>query len=496
MDEENKCTNDDSVSINARPIVPSTELDYSSHPRNWPLAKKIYSNAVFDWITVYAAYASGIYSPGVLAVKDEFHVSTEVAQLGTSVYMFGMAVGALPWGPISQVVGRRPLFIIGMTGMILFDLGACLSDHMRTLLICRAFAGAFAAAIFVNVAGSIVDMTTERDRIPYNSMFRFSAFFGPPLAALLGAVTVHETTWRWNLRSIPIVGSVLLIIYTLTVPETYPPVLLEKQVLADKEVIEEWSHHHSKFWWLWRRFMHAWPTIKMFKLIVYRVVGSLPLPIKLLLEEPVIMIVCFYTALLYGLLYGSLLFFPAVWYNIRHLTRVQVGFTYFAVMFGFVLSTLIVGIWLQNKHFKKAYDENKHTPELRIRYCVLTLVLVPVGLFIFGWTAPFADIHWIAPSIGSVCFSFGMLATFNSWMAYMTDTYSNNTAAVISINTFLRCLLAGSFPLFTGQMVNAMTIQGAMSMFGGISIILTAIGFVFAYHGKQLRHHSKNAVYG
>lgn len=496
MDEESKASD---TSFDLRISVdnePKAELDHCKHPRNWSLTKKVYCNVIFNWITLYAAYASGVYSPGVLSVQNEFHVSMEVAQLGTSVYMFGMAVGALPWGPISQVVGRRPLFIASLIGMIVFDLGACLAQNTRTLLICRAFAGACAAAIFVNVAGSIVDMTTERDRIPYNSMFRFVAFLGPPLAALLGAITVNEVTWRWNLRSIPIAGAVLLTIYVLTVPETYPPVLLEQQLDERKQNVDKHLHHQSRMWLCWCKFLHMIPTIKMIKLIIRRVVESLSLPIILLVEEPVVMIVCFYTSLLYGLLYGSLLFFPAVWYNIRHLTRVQVGYTYFAVIFGFILTTVIVGLWLQNMEFKKAYDEQKHTPELRIRSCIFSLPLVPIGLFIFGWTAPFAHIHWIAPSIGSACFSFGMLAVFNSWMAYMTDTYSNNTAAVISINTFLRCLLAGCFPLFTTQMVNSMTIQGAMSMFGGISVLLTAVGFIFAYYGKHLRHHSKHAVYG
>ncbi|WFD27435.1 hypothetical protein MNAN1_002432 [Malassezia nana] len=466
------------------------------NPRNWSLARKIYVNVIFQGVTLFASYASGVYSPGITSMREELHVSMEVAQLGTSLYMFGMAIGALPWGPISQVVGRRPVHIISLLGMVLFDLGVCLAQNITTLLVCRALAGAFAAAVFVNVAGSIVDMTTERDRIPYNSMFRFMAFLGPPLAALLGAVAVHESDWRWNLRSIPIVGFVFLVIYVLTVPETYPPVLLMQQLYAEDQKREERLHHHSSLWRWWHKLLHALPTMDMVQLIVRRVIGSLPLPIVLLVEEPLVMVVCFYTSLLYGLLYGSLLFFPAVWRDIRDLTSVQVGYTYFAVIFGFLLSTVLVGMWWQNVQFKKAFDERKHTPELRIRSCAFSLLFVPVGLFIFGWTAPFTYVHWIGPSIGSVCFSFGMLASFNSWMAYMTDTYSNNTAAAISINTFLRCLLAGSFPLFTSQMVKAMTIQGAMSMFGGISVLLTGVGFIFAYYGKHLRHHSKHAVYG
>ena len=120
---------------------------------------------------------------------------------------------------------------------------------------------------------------------------------------------------------------------------------------------------------------------------------------------------------------------------------------------------------------------------------------MPIGLFIFAWTGPFEHVHWIGPIIGIFILSFGMMYVFSSWLAYLGDSYGNNAAAVIGINTFLRSLVAGAFPLFTHQMVTRMTFQGAMSMFGGVSIPLTVVGYVFCVYGPKLRARSKHAVH-
>ncbi|WFD31348.1 hypothetical protein MSPP1_002383 [Malassezia sp. CBS 17886] len=459
--------------------------DARLNPRLWPLWRKVWANFVYNFMTLVMTYITGMYSPGVSAMRKDLPVSFEVAQLGTSLYMFGLAGGSLLWGPLSQTLGRRPVFLLSYAGVTLFNLGVCLADDVTGILVCRAFAGIMSASTFCNIAGSIVDMTTERDRIPYNSMFRFTTFAGPPLAALLGAVAVQDSTWRWNLRTAPILSFASLALYALTVAETYPPVLLHHEQMHEAAV----AQGRSSVW-------EYLPSHATLGLLRARMRDALTAPWVLLFEEPLVAIICFYTALMYGLLYGSLLFFPQVWQGNRSLTPVQVGYTYFAVLLGLALSTAIVGFFIQSRAYMKAYDRGTNTPELRIRSGGWAIVFVPVGLFMFAWTAPFPHVHWIVPCISIVCFAFGMLSVFNSWMAYLTDTYSNNTAAVIAINTFCRSSVAGAFPLFTHQMVDRMTFQGAMSMFGGISIPLTFMGLFFGLYGGRIRAHSKHAVYG
>lgn len=471
--------------------VAAPKLDDAANPQNWSLTRKIYCNLVYSLITIVTTYASGIYSPGVNQMQKDLPASHTIAQLGTSLYMFGMAAASLLWGPLSQSLGRRPVFLMSLIGSTMFNLGVCLSPSIPSLLVCRALAGCSASATFCNVAGSIVDMTTERNRIPFNTIFRHVTFCGPPLAALLGAVAVHDSDWRWNLRSIPILFFATLVLYALTVPETFAPALLQKQQAREEAALRHEDALHRGEHLL----LSIFPSKKTVQLVASQVKQSLFVPWILLVEEPVLMIVCFYTAMLYGLLYGSLLFFPEVWQDIRGLTSVQVGYTYGAVLAGFTASAVLVGCTIQTIEYRRAYDKGTNTPELRIRSGVWAILFVPIGLFIFAWTTPFVHVHWSGPCIGIFFFAFGMLSVFNSWLAYLTDTYSNNTAAVIGINTFCRSAVAGAFPLFTKQMVEAMSFQGAMSMFGGISVPLTCIGILFGIYGHYLRRHSKHAVH-
>lgn len=458
-------------------------------PHDWPVLRKVYANVVYNVITLVSTYTSGAYSPGIDEMVKDLPASHTVSQLGTSLYMFGLALGSLLWAPLSQSLGRRPVFLMSLLGATFFNLGVCLSQNVHSLLICRALAGCCAGATFPNVAGSIVDMTSKRNRILFNTMFRYFTFVGPPLSALLGAVAVHDSNWRWNLRSIPIVCFAVLILYTFTVPETHGSVLYRKQQSRCEAQVKNTGT-------LRRSFDRLFPCRETVQRTLGQVKSSLLVHWTLFVEEPLLIIACFYTAMLYGLLYGSLLFFPEVWQDIRNLTPVQVGYTYAAVIVGFSISGLLVGCFIQNREYIRAYDQGASTPELRIRSGIWSSLFVPIGLFVFAWTTPFVEVHWSGPCIGIFFFAFGMLSVFNSWLAYLTDTYSNNTAAVIGINTFCRSAVAGAFPLFTKQMVHAMTFQGAMSMFAGISLPLTGLGFIFGLYGHRLRKRSKHAVHG
>lgn len=42
----------------------------------------------------------------------EYHMGTEVGTLTISLFVAGYCVGPLLWGPLSEQLGRRPLFIV------------------------------------------------------------------------------------------------------------------------------------------------------------------------------------------------------------------------------------------------------------------------------------------------------------------------------------------------------------------------------------------------
>ena len=74
-------------------------------------------------------------------------------------------------------------------------------------------------------------------------------------------------------------------------------------------------------------------------------------------------------------------------------------------------------------------------------------ILLPLGLFITGWTAR-ADVHWIAPDIGIAIVSAGNILNFQSIQTYVIDSFTLHAASAMAAVSFLRSLCGFGFPLF------------------------------------------------
>ncbi|KAF5855717.1 hypothetical protein ETB97_008572 [Aspergillus alliaceus] len=71
----------------------------------------------------------------------------------------------------------------------------------------------------------------------------------------------------------------------------------------------------------------------------------------------------------------------------------------------------------------KTRNNNIGRPEFRLPLLGIAAILLPVGLFIYGWTAQ-AHYHWIAPNIGSFLFATGTIVSFQCMQTYMVDMYT------------------------------------------------------------------------
>jgi len=77
------------------------------NPQNWPFHKKVYTTMLWALTTCWITFASAIYSAGILQISEEFQVTTEVANAGTALLIFGFAIGPMVWAPLCEVYGRK-----------------------------------------------------------------------------------------------------------------------------------------------------------------------------------------------------------------------------------------------------------------------------------------------------------------------------------------------------------------------------------------------------
>ncbi|RYO76617.1 hypothetical protein DL766_003723 [Monosporascus sp. MC13-8B] len=127
-------------------------------PQNWPMGKKVYTTALWALTTCWITFASAIYSAGTAQISQEFHVSYDVANAGTSLLIFGFALGPMLWAPLCEVYGRKwpalaPYFVSAA-----FAFGTATAKDIQTILITRFFAGVFGSSPISITGGSIVDI--------------------------------------------------------------------------------------------------------------------------------------------------------------------------------------------------------------------------------------------------------------------------------------------------------------------------------------------------
>src|SRR5690625_3633715 len=130
------------VATSEAEIVDFDGKDDPYHPLNWPTRKKVTTTLLYGFVTMSATWASSAYSAGTEQIAREFGVGTQVATLGTTLFLFGFGVGPLLWAPLSEVFGRRVAVMAPMFVASCFSFASATAKDLQTLMLTRFF-GAF-----------------------------------------------------------------------------------------------------------------------------------------------------------------------------------------------------------------------------------------------------------------------------------------------------------------------------------------------------------------
>jgi MFS family permease len=146
-----------------------------SKGRKWAIA-------ILQSLSTFAVtFASSVYVGGIEGIKQCFDVSGEVATLGLSLFVLGFAVGPLIWAPLSELYGRRSIFVISYTAYTAFNVAAACAPNITALLVLRFFASAFGSSSMTNAGGVITDMFSKAERGLATALFATAPFLGPAL---------------------------------------------------------------------------------------------------------------------------------------------------------------------------------------------------------------------------------------------------------------------------------------------------------------------------
>ncbi|KAG8724928.1 hypothetical protein FRC09_011819 [Ceratobasidium sp. 395] len=464
------------------PYVVDWAPEDPENPFKWPAFKRWRITAILAITTLCIAFASSSYSGGIQYMMVDLHMGQYVAILGISLYVVGFGLGPLLWGPLSEMYGRRTIFLVSFLPFTLFHLGGALAHNAETLLITRFLAGAFGSSPLTNAGGTIADMFTARERGLASALFAMAPFAGPVLGPIVGGyISESSAGWRWNFWIMFIFSAVMFVLSTLFVPETFAPVLLRRRARKLHAESEGKIHYVTKF---------EKGNKKTFGEVMKI---NLSRPFVLLFKEPIVMLLSIYTALIYGTLYGLFAAFPVVFQRGRHFTPGEGGLAFLGVGLGIVIATSLTPI--SNKIYYRAIEKGNGVapPEARLVMGCVGAVLLPVSMTWFAWTT-YPSIHYIVPIIAGVPFGAGMLLVFTSVISYLIDSYTLYAASALAANAVLRSIMGAAFPLFTPRMYASLGDQWACMVFAFLALVCTPMPFLFYKFGPAIRARSTFSV--
>jgi hypothetical protein len=134
-------------------------------------------------------------------------------------------------------------------------------------------------------------------------------------------------------------------------------------------------------------------------------------PLKMLCLSPIVIILSLMMAFTYGILYLLFTTITEVFEGEYGFAAGIVGLTYLGIGIGMFAGLGFFGTMSDRGLKKKKAAGLEMKPEDRLPLLIPGAFCVPVGLFIYGWTAK-SHIFWFVPIFGTSFVGIGLIATF------------------------------------------------------------------------------------
>lgn len=149
-----------------------------------------------------SALAQTVFGTAIRTIGDDLRGLDQQAWV-TTAYLITSTITTPIYGKLSDIFGRRPLFIFGISIFVIGSLLSTFSSSMLMLAAFRAFQGIGAGALMSLPLAIMGDMLAPRERAKYQgyflAVFGISSVIGPLVGGVLAGANqiLWIDGWRW-----------------------------------------------------------------------------------------------------------------------------------------------------------------------------------------------------------------------------------------------------------------------------------------------------------
>jgi DHA1 family bicyclomycin/chloramphenicol resistance-like MFS transporter len=178
---------------------------------------------VLGLLSAIGPFAIDMYLPSLPSIGGALNASTGAVQMSLMIFFIALAVCQPVYGPLSDMIGRKPPIYFGLALFAVASVGCALAPDVGTLIVFRFLQGIGACAGMVVPRAIVRDLHTGPEAIRLMSLLMVVFSISPILAPLAGSLIVAAADWRaifWVVMVAALVGIALL---ATQLPETRPP---------------------------------------------------------------------------------------------------------------------------------------------------------------------------------------------------------------------------------------------------------------------------------
>jgi MFS transporter, YNFM family, putative membrane transport protein len=154
-------------------------------------------------------------------LSQDFHISAPTAGLSVSLLVLAVAIGSLLYGPLSDVVGRKPVMVVASFLVAIPTLLCAFAPNFTALLIFRTLQGLFMPGL-TSVAIAYVNEEFEgRWRGLAMGIYVSGQTLGGLFARVGSAALTDLVNWRIALLAFVLPTLIAALVMWLFLPETY-----------------------------------------------------------------------------------------------------------------------------------------------------------------------------------------------------------------------------------------------------------------------------------
>jgi MFS family permease len=331
-------------------------------------------------------------------LRAEYGVTLVVYNLNITFALVGVALAMLFLAPLIDITHRKMATLSSWFLFIVLNIGSAFVNNLGGLVVIRFFTFLFggSAVYFLSVDAMTLSkgQDTRNNRPLYISMATSFPLLGIVMGPVVGGlIEGHNVTPDWSRYLIPIVAFAAILPYAFFGSSSL-------QTAAPSSTLPQSYGQRIKG--------HYRHTLKRLFTLNTR--------------EPILIAITLYLSQLYFFFLITLVAFPYAFGRTRGYNATAVALTYLSLVVGVLLSMLVPLLsGCKTRRRTSSHIDHDIQPEAVLKSSMLFGPLIPIGLFIFAWTANSVSTSVAAPMVGMILFSFAAGIAITDHNVYLAN---------------------------------------------------------------------------